>query len=185
MRKQKSNEDKPEVTYHYCQITGFGTRMIPPLITELSRMGGKTERPGYLVGYVNTRSQEFRVRNIDLSKRVQPSDRVYYSKELPRIEDHSSIILRMMEECTLLEERIIIKDFGYDSNDKKWYPRISLAPRDFQMPTTISESTQPENVAASIPEETAPPLEVSLGELVKSKSKYMKKKDLQREEQEK
>lgn len=166
--------EKPRTEYYNCQITGFGTRMIPPYTKTQNRMKKETIS-GYLMGVVTTWSRELRTRHIDVFNKPHAADRVYDLGVIPELTDEVRILQRLRDEYTLLEDRIIIVDYAYDRG--AWHAKPTIAPREFQIPVTLSEHTQPENEPPHMPtEETAPPLEVSLGDIARHNRKTKKEK---------
>jgi hypothetical protein len=176
MSNKQSEESKPTTTFHPGHITGYGVRFIPALIRANSRTNANF-RPGFIVGSVSTLSTEFRKKSIDLNFEPHPADRTYFPNEQPTIEDLNKVLQRLHTEYALQEERVIVNDYEWNAGNGRWYSQFYIASRGFQIPTTISDSTLPDNQAVSVPEETAPPLEVSLGELAASKSFKKNKKD--------
>lgn len=165
--------EKPPTEYYTCQITGFGTRMLPPFIKTQNRMK-KDITSGYLRGIVLTWSNRFKTRHMDVTDRPHPSDRVYDFNEYPELNDEIKVIQRLREEYSLLEERVIVVDYAYDKG--AWRSRSSITPRGFQIPVTLSERTQPENEPPHIPSEEVAPLEVPLGDIARHNRKGKKEK---------
>ena len=175
MSNKQSEENKPATTFHPGQITGYGVRFIPALIRANSRTNANL-RPGFVVGSVATQSTEFRKKSIDLNFEPHPADRTYFPNEQPTIEDLNRVLQRLHTEYALQEERVIVNDYEYDDRTGRWYSRFYVASRGFKIPTVLSGSTLPENEEISIPEATAPSLEVSLAELAAGKPSNKKNK---------